>query len=44
MGIARYLDRIQAQFTIYGEIGEEWEPFQLARTYTAFVARPNEPT
>lgn len=40
--IARYLNHIQRQFTIYGELGEAWEPFQPNRPYTAFFAQPND--
>lgn len=42
MGIARYLDLLQMQFTIYGELGDEWEPFQRNKPYTAFFAQPND--
>ena len=42
MGISRYLDRLQTQFTIYGELGDEWEPFQRNKLYSAFFAQPNE--
>lgn len=42
MAIARHLDRLQTQFTIYGELGNEWEPFQLNQPYAAFYARPND--
>jgi len=41
MAIARYLDRLQTQFTIYGELSDAWEPFQPNRPYTAFFAQPN---
>ncbi|RZK30075.1 MAG: hypothetical protein EOO61_19765 [Hymenobacter sp.] len=42
IGIARYLDLLQTQFTIYGELGAEWEPFQRNKSYTAFFAQPND--
>jgi hypothetical protein len=42
MSIARYLDLLQTQFTIYGELGTEWEPFQRNKLYTAFFAQPND--
>ena len=42
MAIARHLNRLQAQFRIYGELEDEWEPFQLNRPYTAFFAQPND--
>lgn len=42
MAIAHYLDRLQAQFTIYDELGSEWEPFHPHRFYTAFFAQSND--
>ena len=42
IAIAHYLGDIQAQFAIYGELGDTWEPFQFNRPYTAFFAQPND--
>lgn len=40
IGITRFLDLIQSQFSIYGELGDSWEPFQRNKRYTAFFIQP----
>lgn len=41
MGIARFLDLIQVQFSIYGELDDSWKPFLRNKRYTAFFIQPN---
>ena len=43
MAIARYFTELAADFAIYGEHREEWQPFEKGRSYTAFLAHLNSP-
>jgi hypothetical protein len=37
--ITKYYDEIKDDFDIYGQIGENWEPFEKGRDYIAFLAQ-----
>ncbi len=39
MGIAKYLEVIQQDFDIYGEIGDGWEEFRKDTDYEAFYVK-----
>jgi hypothetical protein len=39
MGITKYYDEIKDDFDIFGQIGENWEPFEKGREYIAFLAQ-----
>ncbi len=39
MGIAKYYDDIKSDFDIFGQIGEDWEPFEKDKDYIAFLAQ-----
>ena len=39
MGIAKYLDEVRQDFSIYGLLNGEWEDFEKDFDYTAFLAR-----
>lgn len=39
MGITKYLEEINEDFDLYGEIDEEWESFEIGKSYTAFLAK-----
>ena len=39
MGILRYLDKALIDFDIFGEIGENWEPFTKGKNYDGFLVR-----
>jgi hypothetical protein len=43
MGISRFFAEMEADFYLYGRIGEEFVPFELGRNYEGFLAqRKNE--
>ncbi len=39
MGISKYIDEVQKDFYVFGQLEGEWEEFQAAIDYTAFVVR-----
>ena len=39
MGIAKYYDEISSELEIYGQIEENWHPFEKNKDYLAFVAK-----
>lgn len=39
MGITKYYNEIKDDFEMYGQIGEEWEPFEKGGDYIAFLAQ-----
>ena len=39
IGIAKYLEEIQDRFEIYGMASGKWEPFEIGRSYTEFIAK-----
>lgn len=39
MGITKYLSEAKDDFEIYGEIGEEWEPFKANIEYEGFLLK-----
>lgn len=39
MGITRFYEEIKGDFDIFGQIGEDWEPFENGRDYIAFIAQ-----
>lgn len=39
MGIAKYLKEAENDFTIFGQIRDEWEPFVIGVDYEAFVVK-----
>lgn len=41
MAIAKCLPELAADFAIYGEYQEEWQPFEKGQSYTAFLAHLN---
>jgi hypothetical protein len=38
MGISKFLDELELDFDVYGRFNEEWEPFEIGKTYSAFLA------
>jgi hypothetical protein len=38
MGISKFLDELELDFDVYGRFSEEWEPFEIGKTYSAFLA------
>ena len=39
IGITKYLAEIRSDFDLYGEINQEWEPFETGKNYTSFLAK-----
>ena len=39
MGIAKYYDEISADLEIYGQIDDEWHPFEKNKDYLAFLTK-----
>lgn len=39
MGISKYIDEVQKDFYVFGQLEGEWEEFQMGIDYTAFVVR-----
>ena len=39
MGIAKYYDEIKDDLEIYGQVADEWQPFEKNKDYLAFLAR-----
>ena len=39
MGISKYIDEVQKDFYVFGQLEGEWEEFQADIDYTAFVVR-----
>ena len=39
IGISKYLEEINEDFDLYGEIKEEWERFESGKNYTSFLAK-----
>ena len=39
MGISRFFDDISENLEIYGQIGDQWHPFERNQPYEAFLAR-----
>ncbi|MEO8710647.1 MAG: hypothetical protein ABI405_00920 [Parafilimonas sp.] len=39
MGIAKYYNEISTELEIYGQIEEDWHPFEKNREYLAFLAK-----
>ncbi len=39
MGISKYIDKVQKDFFVFGQLEGEWEEFQNGIDYTAFVAK-----
>ncbi|MEO5997729.1 MAG: hypothetical protein ABIN89_13400 [Chitinophagaceae bacterium] len=43
IGITKYHDEMKGDFDIYGQIGENWEPFDKGKDYVAFLAQKKIP-
>jgi len=39
MGISKYIDEVQKDFYVFGQLEGEWEDFKIGLDYTAFVVR-----
>lgn len=39
IGISKYYDEISAKLEIYGQIDDEWRPFERDRNYLSFLAK-----
>ncbi len=39
MGISKHIEEARKLFFIYGQIGGEWEPFEIGIDYEAFVVK-----
>ncbi len=39
IGISRYIEEMKRDFYLYGQIGEDFSPFQVGKEYHAFLAQ-----
>ncbi len=39
MGISKFYQELEADFDLYGQVGQNWEEFVIGNRYTAFLAR-----